>query len=65
MTISPLNARLLHGLAHRFDGRLIGLVVVPVAHPVRRCDRGGLGDANELETRRPIRWNAVERECPL
>src|SRR5438093_1739287 len=45
---------LVHRHPHRLDRRLIGAIVVPVAHPVRRRDRGGFGDAHELEAGGPI-----------
>ena len=50
----PVEVRVLHALAHRLDRGLIGHGGVAVAHPVRRGDRGGFGDADELEARRAV-----------
>src|SRR5207302_9401790 len=56
-----VEACFFHRFPSRIDGRLIRLVVVPVAHPVGRGDRGGFGDADELEARRALAWDPLER----
>ena len=49
MTIVPSIGTRVHDAAHRFDGDLIGLVAVALAHRVRARDRRLLDDAQEFE----------------
>ena len=45
---------LVHRATHCFHGRSVCLVVLTVAHPVGRCDRGGFRNAHKFEARRAV-----------